>query len=836
MTEISALPLADKAALGSGASFWASKAIGSVPSFVLTDGPHGVRRQQGEADALGISQSEPATCFPPAVALGQAWDPALAERVGAALGDEAQAQGVGVLLGPGINIKRDPRCGRNFEYFSEDPLVSGVLGAAWVRGLQSRGVGASVKHFAANNAETDRMRASSDVDPRALREIYFPAFRRVVDEASPWTVMCSYNKLNGTHAAQNSWLLTDVLRGEWGFDGVVVSDWGAVVDRPASVAAGLDLEMPATGGATDAQVVAAVEAGQLDVSHVDRAAARVAELAARVANGRRSGVTIDLDAHHRLARDVAARSIVLLKNDGDLLPLMPTQRLAVIGDFAQRPRYQGGGSSHVNATRVDIPLDEIRAVAPAVDFARGFAVDGTADSAALTAEAVAVAATADVAIVFLGLGESHESEGFDRDDIELPADQLALLDAVVAVQPRTVVVLSHGGAVRLEPVAAIAPAILDGALLGQAGGGAIADVLFGAVNPSARLTETIPVRLSDVPAYLSFPGEHGHVRYGEGIFVGYRWYDARDLPVTFPFGHGLSYTHFDYSAPRAELVGGDVRVAVDVTNAGGRRGREVAQLYLSVPGSAIVRAPQVLVGFGDADLDAGETATISVTVKRSDLAYWDVRVDEWIVEAGDYTFAVGASSRDIRCSAVVPIEGDPVRLPLSFDSTLAEIFADPIAGPVVTQAIAEMSAEVDLDAMGEALGSDIQKMMASLPVRATIGAMGNPEQAEQFQQLLDLANTERESGGAAEPDGEDEAAPAGKAGKPLTARSSIRAWFKHPVGGPLLRELLAQGDADEKTLAPVKLLPLEQLVKLSKGAMPQSAVDELVAKVNAGTH
>ncbi len=802
-----------------------------MPAFVLTDGPHGVRSQKGDADALGISQSEPATCFPPAVALGQAWDPALAERVGAALGDEAQAHGVGVLLGPGINIKRDPRCGRNFEYFSEDPLLSGLLGAAWVRGLQSRGVGASVKHFAANNAETDRMRASSDIDARALREIYFPAFRRVVEDAAPWTVMCSYNKVNGTHAAQNRWLLTDVLRAEWGFDGAVVSDWGAVVDRPASVAAGLDLEMPATRGATDAEVVAAVDAGRLDVADVDRAAARVAELAARVADGRRPDIAVDIDAHHRLARDVAARAIVLLKNDTDLLPLNPNQRLAVIGDFAQRPRYQGGGSSHVNATRVDIPLDEIRAVAGAADYAQGFTTDGTADSAALVDEAVGVAAAADVAVVFLGLGESQESEGFDRDDIELPADQLALLASVVTAQPRTVVILSHGGALRLDPVAMAVPAILDGALLGQAGGGAIADVLFGEVNPSARLTETVPLRLRDVPAYLNFPGEHGHVRYGEGIFIGYRWYDARDLPVSFPFGHGLSYTRFAYSAPRVDLVGDEVRVTVEVTNTGDRAGREVAQVYLSLPGSAIVRPPQVLVGFGDADLAAGETATIDIRVTRRELAYWDVRVDEWIVEGGDYVFAIGASSRDIRGTAVISIEGDPVRLPLSFDSTLGEVFADPIAGPVVTQAIADLSSGMDLDSMGAALGSDIQKMIASMPVRATIGMMGDPAQAEQFQQLLDLANAERENGGVPEPDSDETPA---VAVKPLTGRSSIRAWFKHPVGGPLLRELLAQGGADEKTLAPLKLLPLEQLVKLSKGAMPQSAVDELVAKANAG--
>jgi beta-glucosidase len=400
------------------------------------------------------------------------------------------------------------------------------------------------------------------------------------------------------------------------------------------------------------------------------------------------------------------------------------------------------------------------------------------------------------------------------------------------VQPRTVVVLSHGGALRLAPVVAHAAAILDGALLGQAGGGAIADVLFGAVNPSARLTETLPLQLSDVPAYLNFPGEHGHVRYGEGVFVGYRWYDARHLDVCFPFGHGLSYTRFEYSPPQVTVDGPGVLVTFDVTNVGSRRGREVAQVYVSLPGSTIGRAPRVLVGFGDAELDPGESAPISVSVPRSELAYWDVRVDRWIVETGEYTFAVGASSRDLRGAATVAIDGDPVRLPLSFDSTMGEVFADPVAGPVVSQAIADLSAGRDLDAMGAALGADIQKMIASMPVRATIGMMGDPEQAAQFQELLDLANAEHESGEPPEPEADDEPGPAG--GKPLTGRSSIRAWLKHPVGGPLLRDLLAQGGADEKSLAPVKLLPLEQLVKLSKGQMPQSVVDDLVAQANAG--
>jgi beta-glucosidase len=485
-----ALSTAELAALGSGATFWSTKAVGNVPALVLTDGPHGVRKQSGSADHLGLGASEPATCFPPAVALGQSWDPELVRRVGVALGTEARALGVQVLLGPGVNIKRDPRCGRNFEYYSEDPLLSGALGAAWVHGVQSRGVGASLKHFAVNNFEDDRMRASAQVDERTLREIYLRAFEHIVTRARPWTVMCAYNRINGVYAAENHWLLTEVLPREWGFDGVVVSDWGAVRDRVAAVAAGLDLEMPATGGVTDAELVAAVESGSTDIAALRRAAQRVARLADRVTENSPTTAAFDIDAHHELAREVAARSIVLLKNDDDLLPLDPSSSIAVIGGFATQPRHQGGGSSHVNPTRLDVPLDEIRSRAGRVEFSDG-----------LTAETLQAARDADAAVVFLGLPADQESEGFDRTHLDLPDDQLQLLAAVVATQPRTVVVLSHGGMVLLDTVAELTPAVLDAALPGQGGGAAVADVLFGVVNPSGRLTETVPVKLADCPTY-----------------------------------------------------------------------------------------------------------------------------------------------------------------------------------------------------------------------------------------------------------------------------------------------------------------------------------------------
>ncbi|WP_299570252.1 glycoside hydrolase family 3 C-terminal domain-containing protein [uncultured Williamsia sp.] len=704
-------PTDPRVALTRGADFWSTEAVGDVPSLVLTDGPHGVRRQRGDADHLGIADSEPATCFPPAVGLAQSWDRDLVEGVGVALGREARALGVDVLLGPGVNIKRDPRGGRNFEYWSEDPLVAGVLGAAWVTGVQSVGVGTSLKHFALNQAETDRMRSSSDVDERPMREIYLRAFERIVRTARPWTVMCSYNRINGVYAAENHWLLTDLLRGEWDFDGLVVSDWGAVRDRVAALGAGLDLTMPGDGGTGDASVVAALESGVLDAADLDRATAAVARLAERTAVGRAHRDDVDHDAHHRLAREVAARCVVLLKNEGGVLPLRPGARIAVIGEFAQSPRYQGGGSSHVAATRVDIPVDEIRAHAgdESVTAAQGFTTDDSGDAVALRATAAGAAADADVAVVFLGLGDTQESEGFDRPDIEVPSDQLELVAAVVAAQPRTVVVLSHGGVVRLAPFVDDVPAIVDGGLLGQAGGGALADVLFGVVTPSGRLAETVPVRLADCPSYLDFPGEHSHLRYGEGVFVGYRGFDARELPVTFSFGHGLSYTDFEYSEPTVTLDGDTVRVEVHVTNTGAVAGREVVQVYVGRTESTVVRPVRELKAFTvTPELEPTASHRVAMSFERAALAHWDVRVGRWIVEGGSWDVEIGASSRDIRLEASVTVTGDDIDLPVTWQSTLVEALADP--------AVAEALSSSMPDGAGGMAGSDLLTLVGSMPL------------------------------------------------------------------------------------------------------------------------
>ncbi|MEJ3405318.1 glycoside hydrolase family 3 C-terminal domain-containing protein [Rathayibacter sp. YIM 133350] len=731
------LTLEQKASLLSGADFWTTKDVPGAPSIMLTDGPHGVRKQRAGSDHLGIGDSVPATCFPPAVALGSTWDAALLERVGVALGEESLAEQVGVLLGPGINIKRSPLCGRNFEYLSEDPLISGVLGSALVRGLQSTGVGASLKHFAANNQEADRMRVSADIDPRPLREIYLRGFQRVVTHEQPWTVMCSYNRINGVYSSENPWLLNTVLRDEWGFEGLVVSDWGAVNDRIAALVAGLDLEMPSSNGVTDAEIVAAVRDGRLEESVVDTAATRVVALVRSAVAAADADAAYDAEAHHALAREAAAASVVLLKNEGPLLPLAGDERIAVVGELARTPRYQGAGSSLINPTRLDNALDAIRELAGTVDFAAGYGSDGSG-SDELTAAAVSAARDAAVVLLFLGVPAEQESEGFDRDDIELPAEQLALLEGVIAANPNTVVVLSNGGVVRLSGFADRVPAIVEGWLLGQAGGSAVADVLFGRVNPSGRLAETIPVRLQDSPAYLDFPGEHGHVRYGEGLFVGYRWYDARDAGVSYPFGHGLSYTSFAYSDATATASEEGIRVRVSVTNTGERDGAEVVQVYTSLPSSAVVRAPRELKGFAKVALAAGETADVEVVIDRDDLAYWDTRVERWLVEGGTYVIEVGASSRDIRSTASVEVQGDTASVPLTMESSVGEILAHPVAGPVVLQALAGGEGA----AAGLIADPSMFKMMASFPIGRLLAfpLPGGGISREQVQQLLAASN------------------------------------------------------------------------------------------------
>ncbi len=724
-TLLSGMTVAEKVSLCMGADFWHTAGVPSagVEAIMVSDGPHGLRRQPDDADHVGLIPSLPATCFPTASAIASSWDVDLVQEVGAALGVEARTQDLDVVLGPGINIKRSPLCGRNFEYLSEDPLIAGHLGAAMVKGLQSQNVGASVKHYAVNNQETDRLRVSAEVGDRALREIYLPGFEYVIKNAKPWTVMCSYNRVNGIHASQHPWLLTEVLRDEWGYDGMVMSDWGAVHDRVAALAAGLDLEMPPMWGVSDVAVIAAVESGDLDEALLDLAAGRVLQLVERTRS--RTGASADYDAHHALARRAAGDSVVLLKNDGDVLPLKdsPALRVCVVGEFARTPRFQGAGSSQVVPTRVDVALDELRILLPSatVDFASGFVVEGE-DDPALADAAVTAAAGADVVLLFLGLPPGEESEGFDRLHMDLPPRQVALLERLAQGSAPVVVLLSNGSSVRTG-WSGYAAAIVECWLTGQAAGGAVADVLTGAVNPSGKLAETIPHRLEDNTAFLNFPGEDGKVLYGEGIFVGYRGYDALATEVAYPFGHGLSYTAFEYGTldvvQSGSHEGGDLVLTVTVTvkNVGGRAGREVVQVYVGDPAASVARPRRELKAFAKVGLEPGEQQQVSFSLSSRDLSYWSTVHGQWVLEGGEFTIEIGASSRDIRLAHSVDVKAELPALALTAMSTLQEWLDDPTGGP----ALRRLVGTDDKGQPNGVLGNDeLLKLIGNFPIASLV--------------------------------------------------------------------------------------------------------------------
>lgn len=679
-----------------GQDYWSTAAApeAGLRSLRLADGPHGLRVQDDEnPDHLGLGRSMPATCFPPAVTLASSWDTELAESIGAALAEEARAQGVDVVLGPGLNMKRSPLCGRNFEYFSEDPLQSGVMAAAVVRGLQSRGVAACLKHFAANNQESDRQRVSADIDERTLREIYLRTFQIAIRESSPWTIMSAYNRINGVFASENRWLLTEVLREEWGFDGVVISDWGAVHEPAAALNAGLDLRMP--GRPDDERLRSAAKSGELDMEAVERTARRLALLAERTTPSDESR-SVDYEAHHDLVRSAAASSAVLLTNRDHVLPftMKPALRIGVIGELARTPRYQGAGSSAVSPTRLVSGLDALQQRADAAGselaFAPGYALDGSADTV-LTEEARIVADNSDVLVLFLGLPGSFEAEGRDRETIDLPADQLELIRTVKGRAGATVVALSNGSAVTTADWRDDVDAIVEFWLTGQAHGDAIADVLLGDVNPSGKLAETIPQRLADTPAYLNFPGEFSHVRYGEGIHIGYRHYDALDLNVDFPFGHGLSYTSFTYDDLRVDVHDAADPIAftarLTLANSGGRDGAEVVQLYVSDHTEALRTPPRELRGWAKITLQAGESRAVEIRVARDDLAHWHPAARRWVAPGGRASVSVGSSSRDIRLTKTIELPGERISVPLTLWSTFREWLDDPTLGPRISELV-----------------------------------------------------------------------------------------------------------------------------------------------------
>ena len=652
---ITKLNLEQKCALLSGDTVFTTRGYknAGVPSITLSDGPNGVRKQAGAADHLGLNPSVPATCFPTAATVACSWDPALGEEIGRAMGEEAAAQEVAVLLGPGLNTKRSPLCGRNFEYFSEDPYLSGKMAAAYVRGIQSEGISACPKHFAVNSQELRRMASDSVVDERTLRELYLTGFEIVVKEAHPKALMSSYNLINGIYANENAHLLQDILREEWGFDGAVVTDWGGSNDHALGVKNGSTLEMPAPGGDAVRELLAAVRSGKITEADVDACLDELLTLVLDThAAVERHSRSFDADAHHALARRAAGESVVLLKNDDALLPLAEGTRVAVIGDFAETPRYQGAGSSAVNSIKVDTFLDCLNdSGLHSVGFAPGFDRQGKPD-AAKQAEAVALAAKADAVLLCLGLDEIKESEGLDRADMKLADNQIELLQAVREANPNTVVIVNAGASLE-TPWLAHCKALVYGALGGQAGAGAMLDVLTGKINPGGKLAESWANAYDDTPARDHFAGPGRTVQYREGLYVGYRYYQTAGVPVAFPFGHGLSYTQFAYSDLHADAHS----ATLTVTNTGDRAGAEIVQLYVAKPNAEIFRPAQELKAFAKVQLAAGESKTVTLTLDDKAFRYWNTRTDSWEVEGGTYELRVGASSADIRLTAAVEVIG-----------------------------------------------------------------------------------------------------------------------------------------------------------------------------------
>ena len=768
---IKSLSLEQKCALLSGGTVFTTRALPGkgIPAITLSDGPNGVRKQAGAADHLGLNPSVPATCFPTSATVANSWDPALGEAVGAAMGEEAAAQGVSVLLGPGLNIKRSPLCGRNFEYFSEDPYLAGKMAAAYVRGIQKNGIAACPKHFAVNSQELRRMAADSIVDERTLREIYLTGFEMVVKEAQPKTIMSAYNLVNGTYANENAHLLMDILRRDWGFDGAVVTDWGGSNDHALGVKNGSTLEMPAPGGDAVRELMKAVQTGKITEADVDARLEELLELvfttkaAVDAAPGK-----FDADAHHALARRAAAQSIVLLKNENSLLPLAKGEKVAVIGDFAQTPRYQGAGSSAVNSIKVDSFLDCLaESGLNSVGYAKGFDRQGKPDEA-LKAEAVLLAKNANVVLLCMGLDEIKESEGIDRADMKLAENQLELLAAVAAANPNVVVLLSAGSSLESDWVKDC-KALVYGCLGGQAGAGALVEVLTGAQNPCGKLAETWARSYADTPAKAHFGGDGPTVEYREGLYVGYRYYDTAGVPTAFPFGYGLSYTSFAYSDLKADETG----VTLTVTNTGSCAGAEVVQLYVAKPDAKVFRPVKELKGFTKVQLEAGESKTVTIPLDDKAFRYWNVKTDRWEVEGGSYQLLVGASSADIRLTAAVTVAG----------GTGAP---DPYAGKNLEHYRTAQVQKVP-DAEFEALlGHAIPENKVRIDRNMTLGEMGH-------------------------------------------GRSPI-GWLAAAVLGALLRRSIKKGKPDLNILFQYNM-PLRALAKMTNGAISMGMVDGIVMEL-----
>lgn len=743
-TILKELTLEEKAALCSGADFWHTKPVErlDIPQIMVSDGPHGLRKNR--EGAQNPNEAIEAVCFPSASALACSFDRGLLKELGKALGEECRAENVSVILGPGCNIKRSPLCGRIFEYFSEDPYLASQMAEAHITGVQSMGVGTSLKHFAANNQESRRMSVSANIDERTLHEIYLAAFESVVKNAKPWTVMCSYNKINGEYSSQNKLLLTDILRDDWGFGGLVMSDWGAVDDRAKAIRAGLDLEMPASMGKNDAAIVKAVESGELSEEELDNCVRRVLELIQR-GSEEKPQVVWDKDRHHKLAAKIAENCAVLLKNDGDILPLKEGEKVAFVGAFAEKPRYQGGGSSHINSYKTVSAVQAASDIA-GVTYARGFNMGNEADEA-LENEALEAAKNADKVVVFAGLPDTFESEGYDRKHMRMPECQLRLIEKLSEVNENIVVLLHNGSPVEMPFIEKI-KGLIEMYLGGQAVGEAEIALLYGRANPSGKLAETFPQKLADNPSYLNFPGEGDDVNYAEGVFVGYRYYDKKQIKPLFPFGYGMSYTQFEYSDLRISAhevsEGKSFTAELTVKNIGSRDGAETVQLYIAPTEASVIRPEKELKGFEKVFLKAGESKRIAFRLDQSAFAYWSVKLHKWFAESGRYEVLIGASSADIRLSDEVSFNGRE-KLPVKF--TLDSACGDITAVPEGLAVFAKLMESVDIgtnggaDALGESGEEMALAMAGDLPLHAILSFCGIADiTREKLQMMVDELN------------------------------------------------------------------------------------------------
>ncbi|MBR1685253.1 MAG: glycoside hydrolase family 3 C-terminal domain-containing protein [Clostridia bacterium] len=748
---VAEMTLEEKCSLLSGSDFWHTQAIDrlGIPAVMLSDGPHGLRKQNDKADHLGVNESIKAVCFPAACASTASFDRTLVRRIGETIGDECQHEQVAVNLGPAINIKRSPLCGRNFEYMSEDPFLAGELASSLIQGTQSKHIGVSVKHFAANNQEHRRMSSDSVIDERTLREIYLPAFEAAAKKGKAWTFMCSYNKLNGEYASQHEELLTDILRKEWGFDGYVMSDWGAVSDRVRGVHAGLDLEMPGSGGVNDNLVLEAVKRGDLDEKDVDTCVERILTITKRYLDNAKPDTPWDLEKDHALAGALAADCMVLLKNENSILPFRPEEKVLVIGEFAVRPRFQGGGSSHINCSSVTSLMDALKDV-PGVSYCQGYAIKDDQPSAALTEEALEAAKHADKVLIVAGLPDSFESEGYDREHMHMPYAQEQLISQVAKVNPNTVVLLYNGSPVEMPWVNEV-KGIVEGYLAGQNVGYANRAVLYGEVNPSGRLPETFPVHLEDTPCYLSYGGEGNTAVYSEGVFVGYRYYTTKKQPVLFPFGHGLSYTRFSYSdltlSAEAMKDTDTLQVSVKVTNTGDRAGKEVVQLYVAPQKSSVFRPVRELKGFDKVELAPGEEKTVTFTLDKRSFAYWNITLHDWHVDTGVFDIQICADAETVLLSAPVNVEST-VRVPVKYDinSIMLDIMQDPKAYAVIRSTMDHATSALGTDGeQGEAASEAITEdmglaMMKYMPLRGMVSFSGGQMTFDILKQLIDQMN------------------------------------------------------------------------------------------------